>query len=127
MRAGETIGGRFTIEAVASAGGVGTVYRARDVFSGAAVAVKAMRGGGERWAARLVREAQVLAELRHPRIVRYVADGVTEDGEIYLATEWLTGEDLLNRMQRERLTIAETISVGIGVAEALGAAHRRGI
>ncbi len=41
---------------------------------------------------RFVREAEILAELRHPGIVRYIAHGVASDGDRYLAIEWLDGE-----------------------------------
>ena len=59
---------------------------------------RAPRPGAD--AARFQREANVLATLRHPGIVRYVAHGRAESGEPYLAMEWLEGEDLAERLAR---------------------------
>ena len=51
---------------------------------------------------RFAREARVLADLRHPGIVQYVAHGKTEVGSLYLAMEWLDGADLRRaRLQSE--------------------------
>jgi eukaryotic-like serine/threonine-protein kinase len=90
-----TIAGRFILGAVAGSGGMGTVYRARDARTGQVVAVKLLRPS-DRPAdvERFTREAEILAELRHPGIVEYLAHGVTPAGQPYLAMEWLEGEDL---------------------------------
>src|SRR5262249_48965914 len=60
-------------------------------------------------------------------IVRYVAHGAMPTGEAYLAMEWLEGEDLRSRLAREGLTLEESITLAIRVAEALGAAHAHAI
>lgn len=127
MQPGETVGGRFVIERIAGSGGMGTVFRARDIQTGGPVAVKVLNSRGEQEIARFLREADVLFALHHARIVRYVAHGATRAAELYLVTEWLDGEDLEQRLARGVLTVAETITVGLGVAEALVAAHRRGV
>src|SRR5260370_38351720 len=87
---GVLIGARFEIESVAAVGGMGTVCRARDRQTGEAVALKLMRGGGNH--ERFMREAQVLANLRHPHIVRYIAHGEAGPGELFLAMECPRGE-----------------------------------
>ncbi|HEX7602125.1 MAG TPA: protein kinase, partial [Polyangiaceae bacterium] len=97
MRPGDLVANRFEIEAVAGAGGMATVYSALDRQSGERVALKVMHGAGALVPERFAREADVLAELRHPSIVRYVAHGVGE-GQEYLAMEWLEGEDLSHRL-----------------------------
>src|SRR5579871_1187809 len=126
MKAGELVAGRFEIERVAGVGGMGTVYRASDrASSGAPVALKIL--AGEQNAERFGREARLLAELRHPGIVRYIDHGRTTDGKEYLAMEWLDGEDLGKRLGRTGLTAAESVALAVRVAEALGAAHARGI
>src|SRR5262249_49662727 len=66
-------------------------------------------------------------ELRHAGIVRYVAHGETPDGELFLAMEWLEGEDLASRLRRMPLTTDETVALGKRVAEALAIAHARGV
>src|SRR5262245_5310830 len=128
MRTGEIVGGRYEIGRLAAAGGMGAVFRARDRFTGAAVAIKVLldapRGQDE---VRFEREAQALADLRHPGIVQYVARGVTPSGEPYFVMEWLDGEDLDSRLKRERLTVDESLGIVSRIAEALGAAHSRGI
>jgi tetratricopeptide (TPR) repeat protein len=118
---------RFAIERLAGAGGMGKVYRACDQLTGRPVAVKVLQVQGALEAERFAREAEVLAGLEHPAIVRFVAHGRTPEGEPFLALEWLEGEDLGARLRREGLTMAESVTLAIRVAEGLGAAHRRGV
>src|SRR5262245_34603389 len=123
MRAGDTIHNRFTIEQVAGEGGMGTVYRARDAKSGAAVALKVLHGTDAGRLTRFAREVRTLAELDHPGIVRHLDHGHTELGEPYLAMEWLEGEDLATRLKRAPLSVDETILLAHRTAEALAVAH----
>src|SRR5262245_14267032 len=124
---GERIGDRFEVVVPAGAGGAGTVYRARDLLSGGLVALKFLHEQEVSDAERFAREAIVLAELSHPGIVRYVAHGETRDGLLYLAMEWLEGETLAARLARSPLTLDETVTLGLRVAESLAAAHGRGV
>ena len=120
---------RFEIDRTAGAGGMGTVYRARDRYSGDWVALKLLhnsRASGPE-AERFEREAQLLAELRHPGIVGYVAHGQTPEGQRYLAMEWLDGEDLSERLRRGPLSITDTVALVHHIAAALAVAHERGI
>src|SRR5687767_4559892 len=91
---GQLLCDRFEIERVAGSGGMGVVYRAIDRLTGDHVAIKVQRVQSERDAERFVREANVLASVRHPAIVRYLAHGRIPDGTLFLAMEWLEGEDL---------------------------------
>lgn len=103
---------------------MGTVYRAIDRETGTPVALKILlRGSAERF----LREARVLAELAHPRIVRHVAHGALPHGDPYLAMEWLQGEDLAHRLERGPLSVSDGVAVARAVADALSAAHARGI
>src|SRR5687767_182359 len=106
---------------------MGLVFQARDRLADHTVAVKFMRTVNARLAERFMREARLLASVDHPGVVRYVAHGQTPDGELYLAMEWLEGETLEARLDRKGLTIDETLILGAKVAEALAAAHARGI
>ncbi len=124
---GRIIAGRFELDRLAGTGGMGTVYRARDLTTGAYVAVKLLNLADDRSAERFESEATILAELSHPAIVRYLVHGVTESGQRYLIMEWLEGENLATRMDREPLTIAESLFVTRRVAEALAHVHPRGI
>ncbi len=127
MKPGTIIADRFVLASEAGSGGMGTVFRAVDTLDGAEVAVKLLRGQQAIDIERFEREAGVLAELRHPGIVRYVAHGASRAGERYLAMEWLEGEDLAGRMFRLRLTVAESLRVMRRSAAALAFAHERGL
>jgi len=127
MQLGDLLDGRFEIEQQIATGGMGEVFRARDRVSGEAVAVKVMSDGHDHRTARFAREIELLSELSHPGIVRYVAHGETVSGELFLAMEWLDGEDLKARLDRAPLTMGEAVTLATRVAEALGAAHVRGI
>ena len=102
------------------------VYRATDRLSGAPVALKVLRDVDGLDPERFTREAQVLAELSHPAIVRHIAHGSLA-GRAWLAMEWLAGEDLDERLERSALTVAESVAVVRRVCEALAAAHGRGV
>ncbi len=123
----ELLGDRFEIEQQVATGGMGEVFRARDRVSGEPVAVKVTSDGRAHRTARFAREIELLAELSHPGIVRYVGHGETSSGKLFLAMEWLDGEDLKARLEREPLTMGEAVTLATRVAEALGAAHARGV
>jgi tetratricopeptide (TPR) repeat protein len=123
---GKTVSGRFELERLAGSGGMGAVYRARDLTDGSVVAVKILTGRELREAERFDLEAAILAELTHPAIVRYIAHGV-EGTDHFIAMEWLEGEDLATRLDRQPLTVAESVALAYRSAEALAYAHLRGI
>ena len=124
---GVQIAGRFLLVREAGAGGMGTVYAARDQLDGSQVAVKVLRNPSSADVGRFAREAAVLARLAHPSIVRYVAHGATPTGDLYLAMEWLEGETLQDRSSRDPLTVGEALEVVGRVAKALAEAHREGV
>jgi eukaryotic-like serine/threonine-protein kinase len=126
MKPGEVVENRFVLERVAGSGGMGTVYRAVDQVSRAPVAFKVLRSASQDAASRFAREVRILSGLRHPGIVRYIADGRTDDGELWLAMEWLEGESLSQRLP-QGLSATESVDLVRRVAEALGAAHERGV
>ncbi|MBI2891923.1 MAG: protein kinase [Deltaproteobacteria bacterium] len=131
MAAVRIIAGRFEVEAVAGTGGMGVVYRARDreaePGASGSVALKVVHGRSQQGLERFEREARTLSELRHPAIVRYIAHGTSPQGELWLAMEWLEGEDLEERLARGRLPIGECVELGGRVAAALAVAHAAGI
>jgi len=127
MRPGERLDDRFEIEQPVGSGGMGTVFRARDPVSGDAVAVKVISGDLGHVTGRFAREIKVLAELSHPGVVRYISHGTTPSGELFLVMEWLDGEVLRARLSRGPLAAGEAVTLATRVAEALGAAHARGV
>ena len=126
-RSREVIDDRFMIEQLAGFGGMGQIYRARDLRTHSLVALKIMHDAERLELERFAREAQVLATLSHPGIVRYIDHGITADGDPYLVMEWLSGETLSTRLQRTQLTVAEALALGRRAASALGAIHRGGV
>jgi serine/threonine protein kinase len=126
-RSREVIDDRFMIEQLAGFGGMGQIYRARDLRTHSLVALKIMHDAERLELERFAREAQVLATLSHPGIVRYVDNGITAEGDPYLVMEWLSGETLSTRLQRTQLTVAEALALGRRAASALGAVHRGGV
>ncbi len=125
MHAGEIIEERYQLIDRFAEGGMGAVFRARDVVTGQLVAVKALLDQAHE--ARFVREAKLLAELRHPGIVRYLGHGVARSGEHYLVMEWIEGEELAARLERGPLSIEDAVALAARVAGALGVAHALGV
>ncbi|WP_437313394.1 protein kinase domain-containing protein [Sorangium sp. So ce385] len=127
MHAGDVVEDRFEIERLAGSGGMGDVYRARDLVSGQAVALKVLQGASATDLRRFAREAEALVTLRLPGVVQYVAHGVTGAGQPYLAMEWLDGVTLEERLAAAPLTLAESVALAACVATTLGAVHRLGV
>ncbi len=128
---GQVIGGRFRVEREIGAGGMGAVYAAIDVFTGAQVALKLMRrelAGDSRAVERFRREGAALAAIRHPSVVQIREVGELEDGSLYLAMELLEGETLAARLERRgRMGPVELLPIVLGLADGLSAAHAGGI
>ncbi len=125
----QLLAGRFVVEREVGRGGVGIVYRAHDQVGGQAVALKviAIPGVDAGEEARFQREGRVLAGLHHPGIVRVVAFGQLDEGQPFVAMEWLEGEDMAQRHKRAPLPLAAALRVAADVADALAAAHASGI
>jgi len=115
--------GRFLLEHKLGEGGMGVVYRGRDPVSGELVAIKLLEQGDERARRRFAQEAQTLSALHHPRIVRYLDHGVTDEGFDYLVMEWLDGRDLGHLLRDGPLSIGDTVRIGFEAALGLSAAH----
>jgi serine/threonine protein kinase/predicted ATPase len=125
LQVAQVFADRFVVERFAGSGGMGRVFRARDRLTGEAVALKVMTDQSS--AQRFLREGQLLSQLQHPAIVRYVAHGHTDEGLFYIAMEWVEGETLGNRLRGAGLTDPESVEVVRQLADALAVAHARGI
>jgi tetratricopeptide (TPR) repeat protein len=126
VEVGTVVGSRYTIDAVAGAGGMCSVYRAHD-RDGSRVAIKALHPHALEAGERFAREAHMLQDLRHPAVVRYLDSGTTADGLPYLVMEWLDGTDLEALLRARSLSLVEVLALAQRIARALGAAHARGI
>ena len=120
------VGGRFLVRERAGEGAFSIVDRAEERGSGRSVALKRLRSADPNAAERLRREARLLAELEHPHLVRHVAHG-EDEGQPWLALEWLDGEDLASRQQRAPLRPAEALRAARQALGALAALHDAGV
>lgn len=122
--------GRFELQAELGDGSFGYVFRAYDPRLDRIVAVKVLRAG---WIAddedvrRFFREAQSAAQLQHPGIVSLYESGQTEDDVCFLVTEYVDGDTLELRMQRERFEVRKATKLVVQLAEALQYAHEKDI
>jgi serine/threonine-protein kinase len=127
---GETFAHKFRLEREIASGGMGTVWRARNLQLDVPVAVKVMAprvASSAGFVARFEREAKAAAQIRSPHVVTVHEHGVHE-GLPYMIMELLEGEDLHQRLKREtRLSLAATARVVRDVCRALHRAHDLGI
>jgi serine/threonine-protein kinase len=121
--------GPYEITSPLGEGGMGVVYRAHDTKLGRDVAIKALPDAFANDPDRLQRfqrEAQVLASLNHPNIAQIY--GLEEsDNTRCIVMELVEGETLQERLKRGPIPIEEALSILKQLAEALEAAHRRGV
>jgi hypothetical protein len=116
--------GRFKIEALLGRGGMGEVYKAFDPTLQRTIAVKTVRPDIDRpeYLDRLMREAQACARLSHPNIVTVYEAGQI-DGIVYIAMEYLQGENLSQALERKDLPFEGKIRILAQVLAALHHAH----
>jgi serine/threonine protein kinase len=125
-RPGEVVGGRFEVLGELGRGGMATVYRALDRTTGEHVALK-LAHADEALRERFDREIALISEQLHPRIVRYVAHGTTDDDALFLASELIEGPSLATTIATSKLTPIDVARLLLHLAEALGAAHAAGV
>src|SRR5882762_6965506 len=116
--------GPYEIVAPLGAGGMGEVYRARDMRLGRDVAVKVLReslASGTVWE-RFEREARAASALNHPNICAVYDVGESE-GRPYLVMELLEGQTLRDFVGRQPAQPAVAIALGAQIADVLEAAH----
>jgi Tol biopolymer transport system component len=119
----------YEITARIGIGGMGEVYRARDIRLGRDVAIKVLPAPVAHDAARIARfrrEAQILATLNHPRIAAIYALEESDD-VVALVLELVEGATLAERIHHGPLAINDALTIARQTAEALEAAHAKGI
>ncbi|HSR98657.1 MAG TPA: serine/threonine-protein kinase [Kofleriaceae bacterium] len=124
---GDVLADRFVIEAPAGEGGLGVVFRGWDLEHEAPVAIKILTELTATDVLRFRREAAVLATLRLPGVVRYIAHGETPSGAPYLAMEWLAGHTVAARMEHTGFDIADAVALVRAACAPLAALHARGL
>jgi eukaryotic-like serine/threonine-protein kinase len=126
----QRLAGRYEILALVGAGGMGTVYRARDLELDEVVALKVVRS--ELCATpgildRFRREAKLARRVTHKNVAR-VFDIGEHEGEKFLTMEFVEGESLAAALAREgAFPVARAVAVGIAIAAGLSGAHAAGV
>src|SRR5262249_29080859 len=121
--------GSYEITALLGKGGMGEVYRARDLKLKREVAIKILPEEFARDADRVrrfQREAEVLASLNHPNIAN-IYDLEEQNGWRYLVLELVEGETLADRIARGPIPVDVALPIAKLIAEGLEAAHEKGI
>jgi YVTN family beta-propeller protein len=120
----------YRIEHLLGRGGMGTVYRAHDVRLDRPVALKLLSpgaSGSDGAPQRLLRESHMAARLDHPNVVPIYEAG-QQDGRLFIAMRYVAGGDLQGLLRREgALPPPRAVALATQVADALDAAHRRGL
>jgi serine/threonine protein kinase len=130
LEPGTVIGGRFRVLRLLGRGGMGEVYLSEDTGLGRHVALKVLSpslANDPQYVQRFQREARAASALNHTAVCVIHEIGTAEDGCPFIAMELLEGEALDTRLGRGGLQIAEIVDIGAQIAEALDAAHAKGI
>src|SRR3954464_14434825 len=121
--------GAYEIGNLLGAGGMGEVYRARDTRLGREVAIKVLpaeRLADEHRRRRFQQEARALSSLNHPHIVT-IYDAEAAGPVDFIVMEFVRGSTLDQLIPSRGLRVSELLRIAVPVAEALAAAHARGI
>jgi serine/threonine protein kinase len=130
-RIGQVLDGKYRLDRLLGAGGMGIVYEAEHLVLHRRCAVKFLHAEVARNAdsvKRFVREAQAASAIGHPGIIDIHDVGVDHDGGPYLVMEFLEGTSLASELARERrLSPAPAVEIVVQALAALAHAHRQGI
>ncbi len=121
--------GRFKVEAEIGRGGMGVVYRGRQLSLNRPVAIKVLPpvlAADPQFRERFRQEAEIIAGLSHENIVG-VYDIEEAEGTYFIVMELLEGESLRSLRERKRFSPTEVYGIGAALARALAYAHSRGI
>ncbi len=122
--------GRYQVLRLLGEGAFGRVFLARDDELQRDVAIKVPQPGRvarPEDLAQYVAEARTLAQLEHPGIVPVFDVGRTPDGLCYVVSRYVEGANLAARLKGPRLSLGDSLSLTVDVAEALGHAHAKGL
>lgn len=127
----QVVAGRYQVLRKIGSGGMGAVYLAKQIGVGNQVALKflpAHLSDDAQLRRRFEREAALSLEVRHPGAAQLLDSGVDSDGQLYLAFEYVEGEDLSALLDREgALSFEDATALTCKVAEVLAFAHAKGV
>jgi serine/threonine-protein kinase len=127
---GETVDGRYKIEAQLGEGGMGVVYAARHVIIDKRVAIKVLKREAqqeETASQRFIQEARSASKIGHANIVDINDFGVLPDGSAYFVMEFLEGQTLGQAIREGPLAASRVVAIAAQMARGLNAAHAKGI
>jgi serine/threonine-protein kinase len=127
---GYLIADKYELETILGEGGMGAVWRARNIALDSPVAIKVVRSTGDLSAlrSRLLQEARAAAKLSHPAIVKVFDVGQTESGDPFIVMELLPGNSLGAILAAEgRLSSIQAVRTLLPIVDALWLAHGKGI
>lgn len=129
---GRVLGEKYELVRPVGEGGMGVVWIAHNRVLDVPVALKLSRPasgpGSNRVADRALTEARLAAQLSHPAVCRVIDYGTTDDGEAFVVSELLYGENLAQVLVRKkRLSPIRAVQTMLPILDALQAAHERGI
>ncbi|MBK9143425.1 MAG: serine/threonine protein kinase [Candidatus Melainabacteria bacterium] len=131
LQAGENFEGKFAIEGKLGTGGMGVVYRARDLTLNRTVAIKVLSAPGlanQKAILRFQQEARAAGALGHPGIVSVHEFAVSDAGEPYIVMDCVEGQALSDAIARAGCLPLDTcLDIAIRAAEALEFAHAKGV
>src|SRR3954470_21665613 len=123
------LAGRYDVERQIGAGGMATVFLARDLRHDRKVALKLLNPdlGAVLGVERFLSEIRVTANLQHPNLLPLFDSG-TADGMLFYVMLFVKGETLRHRLDREKqLPVEEALRIALAVANALDYAHELGV
>ncbi|HEV8131054.1 MAG TPA: protein kinase [Acidobacteriota bacterium] len=126
--AGQTLG-HYRVMSLLGAGGMGQVYLAEDARLGRKVALKVLAPrlvGDSHSRSRFMREARLASSVDHPNICA-IHDIGESSGRCFIAMQYVEGETLKQVIAEKRLPLNKLLPIALEVADALAAAHQRGI
>src|SRR4026208_305479 len=125
----QALSDRYAIERESGAGGMATVYLARDQRHDRNVALKVLNPelGAVLGVERFLAEIRVTANLQHPNLLPLFDSGEA-DGHLFYVMPYVAGESLRHRIDREkRLPVSEALHIATSIAGGLDYAHRHGV
>ncbi|HUS29804.1 MAG TPA: serine/threonine-protein kinase, partial [Kofleriaceae bacterium] len=127
---GKVIDGRYEIQQRVGEGGMGVVYKARQMSIDRVIALKMLNqqmAGDQQWVQRFYNEAKACSRLQHPNTIRMFDFGQTQDGRLFMTMEFLDGMSLRDALDRGPIAPQRVIKVLIQCCASLAEAHSIGI